>query len=126
MRVKKTRPVIKYVSETTFSPEEEHVHEQVRLALHKPDPVAKDEHARILELLKGHEPIKEAKILPRINENHTSFSKVETPDRKSINNYSRPRKSKSVAMKVSLNSILEDRNEFIKNYFADIYSHTRH
>lgn len=37
MRIKKAKPVIKYVSETTFSPEEEQIHEQVKMSLQKPN-----------------------------------------------------------------------------------------
>lgn len=35
IRIQKAKPTVKYVSETTFSPEEEHVHDQVRLILKK-------------------------------------------------------------------------------------------
>lgn len=57
VRIKKMKPVVKYVSETTFSPEEEHLHDQLRLMLHKKEPSPIGEHSRIVELLKGRESI---------------------------------------------------------------------
>ena len=90
------------------------------MALQRPDPHALDENSRILELLKGREPIKEKRGLPKIKDNNVSVSKVESTDRKVINQTPARRKSKSVNGKMSLDSIFQDRNEFIKNYFDEI------
>ena len=71
--------------------------------------------------MKGREPIKEKKVLPKIKGNNVSTSKVETPIKKDSNNASVRKKSKSVNSKLtSLNNIFQDRDEFIKHYFADI------
>lgn len=48
VRIRKMKPVLKYVSETTFSPEEEHVHDQLRIMLQKKEVSPIGEHSRIL------------------------------------------------------------------------------
>lgn len=128
VRIKKMKPVIKYVSETTFSPEEQHVHDQLRLMLQKREASPMGEHSRIVQLLKGREPIFQKKVLPKIRDSRASAKRVDSKegyDPKASRKLSSRRKSKSVNTKINLDSIFTDQNEFIKSYFADINDHLR-
>lgn len=116
-RSRKLKSEFKYVSETTLSPEEEHVQDQIRMLLFRDSPKGGLEHLKKHEHIVGTHNNTEKCQLPRVKNGS------ETPKLDGHSSRLPPVvKQRSKSGKLDLSGILRDPNGFIENYFAELSS----
>lgn len=115
----KQKTQLKYASETTLSPEEEHLQGQIRKLLHKGTPKYWPEPLRTL-IPTCQSPTRHSKPqLPKLSIHSETSLKDSRQAQEAIGSIWR-RKGRSLSGKVDLSSILKDQSSFVENYFAEL------